>query len=323
MTDTSNTPDRVGSDEGYDQDAYARDVSTAVRLDDGDHVGDGGLPERFPNPGMPHHQPRMADLNEEAAKRAERQVGTLFGLSVVGTLGFLVAYFAVPVSSTMFFPGLGMVSTSNFLLGLCLGISLLGIGAGAVHWAKTLMPDEEVVEERHLMRSADQDRARFGEIINEGDQASQLTRRPIIKYTFGAAMGLFALPLVVQVVGSLGPLNRPWKRLEHTFWDGKEGEDGTREFVRLRLMRDPQNTPIRPEDVTIGSAYHIQPEGLLELEHHLLEEKAKASVLMMRLDPADFQDTEAGNQARDWGYEGIVAYSKICTYVGCPVGLYE
>ncbi len=25
----------------------------------------------------------------------------------------------------------------------------------------------------------------------------------------------------------------------------------------------------------------------------------------------------------DWGYQGIVAYSKICTHVGCPVGLYE
>lgn len=323
MDDTSKTPDPVGSDEVYDQDAYSQDVSTAVRLDDGDHVGDGGLPARFENPGMPHHQPRMADLSEEAAKRAERQVGALFGLSIVSTLGFLVAYFAVPVSSMMFFPGLGMVSTSNFLLGTFLGLSLLGIGAGAVHWAKTLMPDEEVVEERHLMRSADEDRGRFGEIMAEGDELSQLTRRPIIKYTLGGALGLFALPLVVQVAGSLGPLNRPWKRLEHTFWDGPENAAGEREFQRPRLMRDPQNTPIRADEVTIGSAFHIQPEGLLDLEHHLLEEKAKASVLLLRLNPEDFQDTEGGRKALDWGYEGIVAYSKICTHVGCPVGLYE
>jgi ubiquinol-cytochrome c reductase iron-sulfur subunit len=25
----------------------------------------------------------------------------------------------------------------------------------------------------------------------------------------------------------------------------------------------------------------------------------------------------------NWGHDGIVAYSKICTHVGCPVGLYE
>ena len=39
----------------------------------------------------------------------------------------------------------------------------------------------------------------------------------------------------------------------------------------------------------------------------------------MRLDPADLKVPKA----RDWGYHGIVAYSKICTHVGCPVGLYE
>ena len=25
----------------------------------------------------------------------------------------------------------------------------------------------------------------------------------------------------------------------------------------------------------------------------------------------------------DWAYDGIVAYSKVCTHVGCPVALYE
>src|SRR5690606_6410460 len=112
---------------------YTRDLSTAVSLD-GDVVGTGGLPERFEDPGLPPHQPRMSDLDEAAATRAERQVATLFGISIIGTLGFLVAYFAVPVESRMFFPGLGStVSTSNFLLGVTMGLSLLGIGAGAVH----------------------------------------------------------------------------------------------------------------------------------------------------------------------------------------------
>ena len=304
----------------YDADAYGRDVERAVSLDDGDHVGTGGLPVRFENPGLPAHQPRMADLDEGAAKRAERQVATLFGISVLGTLGFLVAYFAVPTDATMFFPGLGSVSASNFLLGVTLALSLLGIGAGAVHWAKTLMPDEEEVEMRHEMRSDTEDRARFGEIFSDSNEQSQLSRRPLIKYSLGGALGLFALPLAVQVVGSLGPFNRPFDRLATTFWDGHEtDENGEPVFARPRLMRDPQNTPVRPEEITIGSVVHIQPEGLLDLEKHILEEKAKASVLLMRLDPADFKS----EKARDWGYEGIVAYSKICTHVGCPVGLYE
>ena len=50
-------------------------------------------------------------------------------------------------------------------------------------------------------------------------------------------------------------------------------------------MRDPENTPIKASDVTIGSVFHVLPEGLLDLEHGVLEEKAKAAVLLMRLDP--------------------------------------
>ncbi len=102
MADPTNpTPDadRPDSAGEYTEADYTRDLSTAVSLD-GDVVGTGGLPERFEDPGLPPHQPRMSDLDEAAATRAERQVATLFGISIIGTLGFLVAYFAVPVPTS-------------------------------------------------------------------------------------------------------------------------------------------------------------------------------------------------------------------------------
>ena len=41
----------------------------------------------------------------------------------------------------------------------------------------------------------------------------------------------------------------------------------------------------------------------------------------MRLEP---ERAQRGTRPRvDWSYDGIVAYSKICTHVGCPVALYE
>ena len=40
----------------------------------------------------------------------------------------------------------------------------------------------------------------------------------------------------------------------------------------------------------------------------------------MRLQPEQL-NPETNNL--DWSYDGIVAYSKICTHVGCPVALYE
>jgi len=298
---------------------------TAVRLDQGHVVGDGGLPERFTNPGLPAHVARMADLDEDAARRAEKQVATLFGLSIVGALLFIVFYFAISLETTVFVPGIGLTSASNLALGVTMALSLLGIGFGAVHWAKTLMPDEEIVEERHTLRATDESRDRVVDEMKGGGASSQITRRPMIKYTLGGALGLFAVPLVLQVAGSLGPM--PQNSLSQTFWNGGPsgpGQDPT--FVPLRLMRDPENTPIKAEDVTIGSVFHVMPEGLLPNPitgeggtPHLLEEKAKAAVLLLRLD----ENIIESQKQKDWGYHGIVAYSKICTHVGCPVGLYE
>ena len=298
---------------------------TAVRLDQGHVVGDGGLPERFTNPGLPAHVARMADLDEAAARRAEKQVSTLFGISIIGALLFIVFYFAISLETTVFVPGIGLTSASNLALGASLALALLGIGFGAVHWAKTLMPDEEIVEERHTLRASDESRDRVVDEMKGGGASSQITRRPMIKYTLGGALGLFAVPLVLQVAGSLGPM--PQNSLSQTFWNGGPsgpGQDPT--FVPLRLMRDPENTPIKAQDVTIGSVFHVMPEGLLPNPitgeggtPNLLEEKAKAAVLLMRLD----EDDIASQKQKDWGYHGIMAYSKICTHVGCPVGLYE
>ncbi|WP_370892251.1 Rieske 2Fe-2S domain-containing protein [Janibacter sp. GXQ6167] len=297
------------------------ETGTPVPLDQGHVEGTGGIPERFANPGLPPHVPRASDLSEAAADRAEKQVAGLFTLSILGTLLFLVAYFMVDVQTLTFVPGLGDVSLSNILLGLGLSLGLLGIGLGAVHWAKTLMPDEESVEMRHPMRSSDEAREEFVATMAGGAESSQITRRPLMKATLGGALGLFSLPLLLQLVGSLGPL--PKNDLSVTYWNGKKGEDGHWTAHKWRLVRDPENTPVKAEDVTIGSVFHILPEGLLDMEHHRLEEKGKAAVLLMRLNPDDFQDTPGGRKARDWGYQGIVAYSKICTHVGCPVGLYE
>jgi ubiquinol-cytochrome c reductase iron-sulfur subunit len=87
----------------------------------------------------------------------------------------------------------------------------------------------------------------------------------------------------------------------------------------VRLTKDPSGVPIKASDVTVGSVFHVIPDGLNDREN-LLEEKAKAAVLLMRLNPADLHISP---QRKTWSFQGIVAYSKICTHVGCPVALYE
>src|SRR5665647_2896347 len=124
----------------------------------------------------------------------------------MATFIFLVAYFASDQNPYRFVPGIGQANLSNVVLGVTLGLSLLCIGLGAVHWAKTLMPDTEVTEARHPQRSSDDARAEAVETIMAGVDASQLARRPLIKYMLGGALGLFALPLGLQLAGSPGPL---------------------------------------------------------------------------------------------------------------------
>jgi ubiquinol-cytochrome c reductase iron-sulfur subunit len=269
-------------------------------------VADGaGLPDRFPNPGLPAHHHRMGDTDPIAARRAERQVAGLFIVSMIATVVFIVSYWAVGLRSVVFIPGMGHIYAQNFVFGISLGLSLFCIGAGAIHWAKTLMPDEEVIEYRHTMRSSDENRDGAVDVLKEGGASAGVGRRPLIKYTLGGALGLFALPLGLQLVGGLGPL--PGNELSTTMW--RKG---------MRLVRDPELTPIKASDVTIGSVFHVMPEGIDKVSDEL-EEKAKAAVLLMRLNPEDIKVAIE----RQRGYEGIVAYSKICTHVGCPVGLYE
>jgi ubiquinol-cytochrome c reductase iron-sulfur subunit len=265
------------------------------------------VPARFENPGLPAHQHRMADTDPKAAKRAERQVAALFVLSMVGTLLLLVAYFAVKLEyeGMNFIESLNQLRLSNQLLGGGLAIALLGIGAGAVHWAKTLMPDEERVEYRHLQRGTDEDRSEAVAILKLGADESGIARRPLIRNTLIGAMAMFPIPALV-LLRDTGPM--PGKHLSETMW--KEG---------IRLARDqPGGGAVRASDLTLGSVVHVMPEGLEEEAEEPLNERAKAAVLLIRLEPELLAE-----ESIPGSYNGIVAYSKICTHVGCPVALYE
>jgi quinol---cytochrome c reductase iron-sulfur subunit len=265
----------------------------------------GSVPARFDNPGLPAHQHRMADTDPKAAKRAERQVATLFVLSMFGTVLLLVGYFAVKLDTDVgFVESLNRLRLSNQLLGGGLAIALLGIGAGAVHWAKTLMPDEERVEYRHLQRGTDQERAEAVSILKMGADESGIARRPLIRNTLIGAMAMFPIPALV-LLRDTGPM--PDKHLSETVW--KEG---------TRIERDqPGGGLLKASDLTLGSVVHVMPEGI-EKTDEPLNERAKAAVLLIRLEPELL-----AAESVPGSYSGIVAYSKICTHMGCPVALYE
>ena len=119
-----------------------------------EHVYSGGLavvaPDAVKNPGLEPHRLRMTDKSVKHEKAAARQVSYMFFASVIGSVFAMWAYFAFPITED-----LATVRLNTLYLGLGLTLGLMGIGIGAVHWAKTLMPDAEVSEDRHPARGSE------------------------------------------------------------------------------------------------------------------------------------------------------------------------
>ena len=252
--------------------------------------------------------------DERSAKNAERVVAALFVLAFLAGCGFIAAYVGLEVgTSTIPKGGNAVVAAmrSNYALGTFLSIALLALGAGSIIWVRQLTPNIEIEEQRHDLASDPADRAGFKRDFAEGAAISQVTRRPIVRRTMLLATAPLALaPLVL--LRDLGPL--PQTDLRHTVW--RKG---------LRAVTLGGNRPLRPADIsTPGSLITVIPQGYQDDQNAL----AKAGVILIKFAPDELHIptiNEGGTQlfGMNWTVDNIVAYSKICTHVGCPVALYE
>jgi ubiquinol-cytochrome c reductase iron-sulfur subunit len=243
--------------------------------------------------------------NLAQAKRIERLVAACFVLAMVAGFGFLVAYGIIGLGS------ISKVQDSNMALGGLLGITLLLLAIGATIWVRYLMPDVEITEQRHPMKSEPQDLAAFKQTWEEGADTSQFVKRPLVRRTLMAA----TIPLAVAplfLLRDLGPL--PGTSLDTTVW--RKG---------LRLIIYGTNRPITAAEFSSpGSLITVGPEGYLDDDDAM----AKAAVIIIKFRPGELQFTSqnhavAGKVVENWTVDNIVAYSKICTHVGCPAALYE
>ncbi len=259
----------------------------------------------FADPGLPAHQPRRQDIDERAARRSERTVALLFTVSMLATVGFIASYVSLKPGKIIYIFPLGHISALNFALGMTLGVALFSIGAGAVHWARTLMSDVEVPSERHPIEAPPELRAKILDDFRQGAKESQFGRRKLIRNTMFGALAMVPLSGLL-LLRDLGPL--PGTKLRHTAW--RKG---------MLLINQNTNHPLRPEDVMVGSLTFAKPQGLSDDAADFQEVIAKSALMVVRMRPEDIKD----KRELDWGHQGIVAFSKICTHVGCPISLYE
>lgn len=262
------------------------------------------------------HHPRRTDVDPKAAKRAERQVATMFVLAALLILASVAAYVLIPVDAGVVVPLLGPIGALNAALGLSLGLGILLIGLGAIQWARKLMPGNEVVAMRHEMRSSDEARADAVEAFDRGLADSGFAQRPLIRRTLIGAMLVLPLPLVVLLrdlyVAPEGAPS-PAEQLEMTIWD-----------PGVRIVSDVGLNPVRPDQVPVGGLVAAVPDNLHDVEEETgnLNARAKAAIILVRMAPDEIVSQQAP-EGETWDYQGILAFSKICTHVGCPIALYE
>lgn len=263
--------------------------------------------ESFEDPGHPEHGHRVTDSDPKKANNAQRWIIALFWFSLVSSIFAIAAYFIWPIDRE----DITSVRWNSLFIGLGIAFGMLAVGIGTVAWAKYLMKDTEMSEARHKTGASPATAKRVGEIFAQADEESGFSRRKLLRNSLITAVLALPLPGIV-VLRDLynGNNEHPVKLLHETLWD--EG---------VRLVRDPSGTPIKASDVTVGSAFHVIPENLSEVDSHdILNAKAKAIVLLMRLPEEKLNERP---EREGWSYHGIVAYSKVCTHVGCPVALYE
>ena len=178
--------------------------------------------------------------------------------------------------------------------GALLAISLGGIGIAMGVWGRELGSGHSDVEERPVLRSGRGSRQAFEASLERGE--TELGRRSALVRLFalaGAALGVAALfPL-----RSLGPT--PGNALRRTAWRA-----GSRATV--------DGAPVRASQLSIGTVLTVFPEGGGDSED--------SATLLIRVEP---ENLDLPPERLAWAPEGLVAYSKICTHVGCPVGLYR
>ncbi|HUG83080.1 MAG TPA: Rieske (2Fe-2S) protein [Euzebya sp.] len=181
-----------------------------------------------------------------------------------------------------------VLETSIAVYGTALALGLLALGFGARRYFSDLFPDIEAVEPRHPEQDADDEPVAA---------IAPLERRSVLRNALIGAGGVFGVSLLAPVP-SLGPA--PGDELKRTDW-----RRGTR-------LVTTDGEPISAENVATGGVATVWPEGSINNEI--------SAVILVRVGDARFRQPTN----MEWIVNNeLVAYSKVCTHAGCPVGLFR
>jgi ubiquinol-cytochrome c reductase iron-sulfur subunit len=210
-------------------------------------------------------------------------------------LGGIAATFGASILGSVWFAAAYALHAGPQWEGLGLLVALGALGLGIILWVTFAVPQEQVVDVRDDYPSGGDDRRGAEAAFQHG--AEELDRHGFLIKVVLAAFGALGVAALFPL-RSLGP--RFGKGLYHTKWT-----------KGARLVR-ADGTPVRAIDLAVGSILTVFPSGNVD--------DASSQTLLLRLPPGVLQ---VSPERRDWSPEGYVAFSKVCTHAGCPVGLYR
>jgi ubiquinol-cytochrome c reductase iron-sulfur subunit len=180
------------------------------------------------------------------------------------------------------------------LEGTFLAVALLSLGIGIIVWAHHLLPETPRTEPRPPLGTTPEERA---ELIDDLDRGGALERRRFLLGALTSALGAIGVSLLFPI-RSLGP--QPGNALDHTPW--KKG---------MRVVTS---------DGEAVTAKSVPSDGLVTVFPEGFPDSADGQAVLMRVDPSLLEGARGGSE---WAPDGLIAFSKVCTHAGCPVGLYQ
>jgi ubiquinol-cytochrome c reductase iron-sulfur subunit len=178
-------------------------------------------------------------------------------------------------------------------LGIGLALALGGIGVGLVSWAKFLDLPEDIAQERHRLRTTEEERADFQDEMTMTSET--VGRRKLLVVLLAGSFGSLIVGFVGPI-GSLGP--KPQGELKHTGWSAG------------RRLVTSDGAPIAVDEGVEDQLSTVFPEG------EIGRDDSQVVLLRMRPDVLTQKTIDGGS------VDGWVAYSKICPHAGCSVGLF-
>lgn len=226
-------------------------------------------------------------MTDKDTRRAEAIVAFWFVVAIIAS-GVFTAGFAFGANVQIEGAGIGM--------------ACVAIAAGLITWSRDLLGHEKVEDSQHPPRSDEEEREAAASLLEGGLKRVADRKMWLVRLGVAAAAALG--------IAALFPLR--------TFGKSPKGRIGVSDWQRGRGLVREDGTALKADMIREGGIVTAFPDGYVGADR--LSNMANDAVVVMRL---PLEELHLPESRHGWAPDGFIAYSKICTHLGCPLGLYR